>query len=440
MRSPRAATSDTFNCVLKTAELAKRFSREPDYATENRALVSLMRALNSDPRQILQALADTALEICEAGSAGISLLDSETGGDPNRFRWRALAGRWPQYIGAYMPRAFSPCGVVLSQNSLQLMQEPGLHYDYVNQLDPPCREVLLVPFHLHSQPIGTIWVVMHDEGEHFDAEAARVMTSLATFASGAYQTLKSQETLEHYNRERAAQVQSLQVESRSKDEWIATIAHELRNPLGTVRTSAAILQREACTAELVKRTGAIIDRQVGSMSRLIEDLLDVSRVRLGTLELTLAEVNLAEVVRRALEHSPLGGASPTHHVELQIQQDPLVVKGDALRLSQVLENLFNNAAKYTDPHGRVSIRLFKELREAVICIVDTGIGIAPEQIGSIFDLFAQAGQAGRPRSRGGLGIGLHLAKQLVNSHSGSLTAFSPGVGLGSTFIVRLPLI
>src|ERR1035438_2460515 len=138
MSSSACATPDTFSQILRTSELRTRFTREPDHESENRALVRLAEALSAAPRQILNVLAESALELCAAGSAGISILDSETGGDNNQFRWRALAGGWTQYVGATMPRDFSPCGVVLSRNSPQLMADPALYYDYVNQIEPAC--------------------------------------------------------------------------------------------------------------------------------------------------------------------------------------------------------------------------------------------------------------------------------------------------------------
>jgi signal transduction histidine kinase len=177
------------------------------------------------------------------------------------------------------------------------------------------------------------------------------------------------------------------------------------------------------------------------MSRLIDDLMDVSRVRLGNLELHVQEVDLGEVLTCAVEASSLL-AAPTSSRRIQFEPiaAPIRVLGDHMRLIQVLENLFNNAAKYTDADGTITVRPYVEATQAVIQISDTGIGIAPDQLDSIFELFAQAGQARTPRSQGGLGIGLHLARQLVQSHCGTLSAASDGLGCGSTFTVRLPLV
>jgi Histidine kinase-, DNA gyrase B-, and HSP90-like ATPase len=187
-----AGDPDTFQQVLRTHELLTRFRRDPDYASENHALIDLARTLATHPRQILQALATAAWEVCAAGSAGVSTLDSETGGDASLFRWRALAGAWAaQYPGTTVPRDFCPCGLVLSRNSMQLMVDPAVHYSCLAAMDPPCREVLSVPFGLGEHPIGTIWLVQHQPDGHFDAEDARRLKVLAGFASAAYQALKA---------------------------------------------------------------------------------------------------------------------------------------------------------------------------------------------------------------------------------------------------------
>ena len=425
--------------VLRTEELRARIPRDADFASENRALVGLAQALSSDPRTILDKLVQCALELCGAGSTGISILDSETGGDPNQFRWRALAGAWTgKYLDSTLPRDYSPCGVVLSRNSAQLMSEPARYYDYVAAIEPPCLEVLLVPFHLGSEPVGTIWVVMHDPNKHFDAEDERLLSSLATFASAGYQTLKAVEALEAYGLARTSEVKVLSDANRLKDEFIATIAHELRNPLSPIRNCSAILLRQPTDPLTVKRAARVIDRQSSMMARLIDDLLDVSRVRLGALELNRSKVNLADILRSALDTSRLAAPSSSHAVVMDLTDDAICVDGDPLRLTQVFVNLLNNAAKYTDANGQVSIRLSREGNRAVVSVTDSGIRITEDKIDSIFELFSQAGQSGSPRSGGGLGVGLHLARQLVQAHGGVLRASSPGRGRGSTFTVELP--
>jgi signal transduction histidine kinase len=424
--------------IINTEAIAQRPVRKPDYAAENRALVEMARTLSRTPALILDALAQKALELCSGGSAGISILDQRQR-NPTQFRWYALAGAWKPYLGAAMPRNNSPCGVVLERNAPQLMNNLAAYYDYVEQISPACYEVLLVPFYANDIAVGTIWVVKHDQFSRFDAEDQRILGSLATFTSAAYELLKQLEILETHGRQHADEIASLSDADRSKDAFIATIAHELRNPLAPLRNSAMLLARGFNDQLLVKRAAAIIDHQVSKLSRLIEDLMDVSRVRLGNLKLDIQVVELNEIIASAAEDSTLLTTPTSHHLQFEPLGTQIRVLGDPGRLTQVFENLFNNAAKYTDQSGTIAVRAFREGTSAVVQMQDTGIGIAPDQMESIFDLFAQAGQSGTPRSQGGLGIGLHLARQIVEAHRGTLSAASDGPGCGSTFTIRLPL-
>jgi PAS domain S-box-containing protein len=178
--------------ILCTAELQRRPARSPDYELESRALVALAEALAESPRTILQTLADTILNVCRAGSAGISLLTKEDGG--KRFYWPAIAGEWKAHIGGGTPRDFGPCGDVLDCNAPLLMRQVQRRYTYFESVKPPVEEALLVPFYVQGKAVGTIWAVAHNDGK-FDAEDERLMKSLGKFASSAYQTLESQEAL-----------------------------------------------------------------------------------------------------------------------------------------------------------------------------------------------------------------------------------------------------
>jgi signal transduction histidine kinase len=410
--------------------------RAPGHAAENACLLRLVRALRDTPRDILTVLVNTALEVCCAGSAGISILETPQGRTP-QFRWQAIAGAWTPYLGAVVPLSGSPCGEVLDRNELQLVSEPLRDFPCFADFRPDCRQALLAPFYLGGVPVGTLWVVKHERRHHFDSEDARVLTHLADFASAAYQTLQSMQVLEAQSDARRDEIARLVTADRSKDAFIATIAHELRDPLAPLVNASAVLKLAAADSVVVNRASDLILRQVRSISRLVEDLLDVSRVRLGTLELRTDEVELGDILRSAIATSVLVSGPTSHRLEIGPIESPIPVIADEMRLSQVLRNLLNNAAKYTDATGVISIALRREAAEAVITISDSGIGIPPDQLETIFDLFAQAGQSGTQRSGGGLGIGLHLARQLVIAHGGTLTAHSEGAGLGSTFTVRL---
>lgn len=173
--------------ILITDELRRRPYRGPNYEAENLALSALMSTMASSPAKVLNVLAETALRLCRAQSAGISIAEA-AGGQPI-FRWHAVAGAWSKYLGGTMPRDVSPCATVLEHNCALLMSRPQLHYPFPD-VDPPVSEVLLVPFRLNDEPAGTIWVICHDDVSRFDREDLRLMTSLAAFAGAAYQCLK----------------------------------------------------------------------------------------------------------------------------------------------------------------------------------------------------------------------------------------------------------
>ena len=230
---------------------------------------------------------------------------------------------------------------------------------------------------------------------------------------------------------------SLREADRRKDEFLATLAHELRNPLAPIRQAALIAQAPEATASQKRWSHEVISRQVQNMSLLLDDLLDVSRVTRGTLELRLQATDLAAVVEAAVETARPIIAAKGHQLEIEVPGESVVLEADPLRLAQVLSNLLTNAAKYTDPGGGICLRASSEAEQVTISISDNGVGLAPEALSNIFGMFSQV-QASRARSEGGLGIGLALAKGLVTLHGGVIEAHSDGVGKGSEFIVRLP--
>jgi two-component system CheB/CheR fusion protein len=226
---------------------------------------------------------------------------------------------------------------------------------------------------------------------------------------------------------------------RRKDEYLAMLAHELRNPLAPIRNAAAILARTpGLDATSVWATG-VIGRQTDVMAKLLEDLLDVARIARGKVPLALAPVDVAVIVERAVEISrPLIDAR-RHRLTVDLPSEPLTVVGDLLRLTQVLANLINNAAKYTDEGGEIAIDARRDAREVVIGVIDNGAGITAAMVPHVFDLFAQADTT-LDRSKGGLGLGLTLVRQLVKLHGGTVHAQSDGLAKGSRFVVRLPLL
>ena len=185
----RAASTPALKSMLSTAELNRRPSRPPNYEAENEALIALAREMAAAPEGILQKLADTALTLCRAHSAGLSLL--EEGDQKKNFHWRAIAGQWAHHVNGGTPRDFGPCGTVLDQDVAMVCSHPELDFPYWTPIKPVLEEALLIPFYVNGEAIGTIWVVAHDDSRRFDAEDLRVMTNLGTFAAAAYQTYLS---------------------------------------------------------------------------------------------------------------------------------------------------------------------------------------------------------------------------------------------------------
>ncbi|MFC5479584.1 hybrid sensor histidine kinase/response regulator [Massilia suwonensis] len=238
--------------------------------------------------------------------------------------------------------------------------------------------------------------------------------------------------------ERVRSTEALVDADRRKSEFLATLAHELRNPLAPIRNGLELLRMGSAKPELQANVRAMMERQVGHMVHLINDLLDIARVSSGKVVLKREPLDVQAVVASAVETSmPLIEAGG-HTLEVDLPQEPLSVEGDAVRLSQVLGNLLANAAKYTPQGGRIAVSARREGMEAVIAVSDTGIGIAAESLPEVFEMFTQVSRS-IDRARGGLGIGLALVRHLVQLHGGSVGAASAGINAGSTFTVRLPL-
>jgi signal transduction histidine kinase len=252
-------------------------------------------------------------------------------------------------------------------------------------------------------------------------------------ANDALQRLN--ETLEQRVRERTA---ALKEADRRKDEFLAMLAHELRNPLAPIRNALHVMQLAGDDVRALTEVRDMMERQVCHLVRLVDDLMDVSRISRGKIELRKQRLDVAAAVRNALEIArPLVEAAG-HEVTLALPSEPLVVEADPARLVQVVANLLNNASKYTEPGGRIWLSAARDAGHAVVRVQDTGIGIPTEMLPHVFDMFVQV-DAAVSRSQGGLGIGLTLVKRLVELHGGSVEAASGGPGLGSEFIVRLPL-
>ena len=239
-------------------------------------------------------------------------------------------------------------------------------------------------------------------------------------------------------REREQAEAALREADRKKDRFLATLAHELRNPLAPILTGVQVLKRKGVNDPAQAWSHDMIDRQVRHMARLLDDLLDVGRITNDKLELRKQRISLATVVDSAMETSRALIQRSEHRIEIALPEEDVYLDADPIRLAQIFSNLLNNAAKYTNPGGRVALKATRARDHIEVAVEDSGIGISKEDLPRVFDIFAQAGQ-GRDHSQGGLGIGLFLVKTLTEMHGGSVRAESAGTGMGSRFVVRLPV-
>lgn len=248
----------------------------------------------------------------------------------------------------------------------------------------------------------------------------------------------SNRSLEREMTERQAAEDALRLADRRKDEFLATLAHELRNPLAPLTNGLRILRLSKDDPETLETAQGVMERQLKQMVRLVDDLLDVSRITTGKLAISSGRIDVQSVMRDAIESSGSFIDSCGHQLFVEMPPEPLYVNADPVRLAQVFSNLLNNAAKYTDHGGRISFKAQSVDSKIVVSITDNGIGLAPDAANKIFDMFTQVDQS-LERAHAGLGVGLALSKHLVELHGGNLSVSSDGPGFGCTFSVNLEI-
>jgi PAS domain S-box-containing protein len=277
----------------------------------------------------------------------------------------------------------------------------------------------------------------HPDPDVFNDASERLVLGVAAQAAVAMDNARLYEAAQREIESRERAEEALRDTDRRKDEFLATLAHELRNPLAPIRQAAMISQSPSSTDEAKRWSHDVISRQVKHMSLLLDDLLDVSRITRGTLALRIGMTDLSTIVDAAVEQArPLIDAKH-HSLDKHLPSEPVRFAGDPLRLAQILSNLLTNAAKYTDPRGQIRLHATADADEVVIKVTDTGVGLAPDVISAVFTMFSQV-KGMEDRSEGGLGIGLALAKGLMTLHGGTIEAASAGIGQGSEFTMRLP--
>ena len=290
-------------------------------------------------------------------------------------------------------------------------------------LGVPVESVVVLPLPARGRTLGVLVLAMRPSGRRFDQELVAVATDLASRAGVAL--------------DNALLYRAIHEQDQRKNEFLAMLSHELRNPLAPIVNAMHVVQRADVDAAKLSWAKDVISRQLRQLVRLVDDLLDVSRITHGKIDLTIEPVDVAAVVATAVEASQPVIDAHGHTLTLSMPTKALQVKADFVRLAQVLSNLINNAAKYTGPRGQISLSGVEDCGEIVFRVRDTGIGIPQESLSSIFELFTQVDRS-LDRSQSGLGIGLTLVKRLVEMQGGSVSVYSAGKGRGSEFTVRLP--
>ena len=279
---------------------------------------------------------------------------------------------------------------------------------------------------------------LRSDGTEFPVELAvtRIPFSGPPMFTGYIRDITERKRMEDELRGRADE---LLAADRRKNEFLATLAHELRNPLAPIRNGLQVWRLSEHDPKLMEQSREMMERQLAQMVRLVDDLLDLSRVSRGTIELQTERIELERIIEQAVETSRPIIDQAGHQLTLDVSTSPIYVNADLIRMAQVLSNILNNAAKYTEPGGQIRLSAFRQGDDAVVKIIDNGIGIPPDMLPSIFDTFTQVNRR-LDRSQSGLGIGLSIVKTLVEMHNGSVEATSEGIGKGSQFIVRLPIV
>ncbi|MGF6859169.1 hybrid sensor histidine kinase/response regulator [Paraburkholderia sp. CI3] len=414
----------------QTDALSTRPSRAADHASENAVLLRLARAQTGSRGQLLQEVADAALLLCNAGSSGISLVE-ETGLH-SQFRWLAVAGLCVGLEGKATAWRECPCGLTLESGEPQLFVQPQEHFPSLRFPGVEITEGLVVPIPTGSGFAGAIWVMSHTPTRRFDLEDVRLLSNLAVSA-GAALTIVDARDIGAEN-------------DRRHGEFVAMLGHELRNPMAPIDSAIGAAKRLCADNEKAVEVLTIAQRQMRHLRTLIDDLLDAARLKHGKLAIKHSDTSLNEIAFDAVTAVKHHIESRRHSLKLTGLEVPVPVRADHVRLSQVLGNLLSNAAKYTPVGGTIelAVKIPSDLEKSggdvvVIEIVDNGIGIDSSLQPHVFELFAQSAR-GSARAEGGLGIGLAVAKRMVELHDGTISIHSEGANRGTVVTLRLPIL
>ena len=387
-----------------------------------------------DTAEVAERIAQSILPLFQAQSSVVRLLQPD-----GALACVAIAGKWLENFkpGYLLPPGVGLVGRAIAERralwTADILDEPSV------VLTPEFRRglagaglhaVLAVPLQVKGEVIGVISTA-HREIRTFSQAEIDLLQAFADQAALAMRNVQL------FAREQTARAEA-EAANHAKDQFLALLAHELRNPLAPIVTAAALLRRPDTSATVVAHSAGIVERQARNLARLLDDLLDVSRITRGRIELRLQTVSVADAVTSALEATRPLVDERRQTVSLVLPAAPLHVQADPARLEQIIVNVLNNASRYTPPEGAISVALSEERGEAVLRIQDTGVGMAEDVLPRIFELFVQGDQS-LAHTSGGLGIGLTLVHRLVTLHHGRVQAHSDGPGRGSLFTIALPL-
>ena len=409
------------------AERAELLRREQLRLRETETLLAVSRALGStlDPTETMRRVAREIALALGADTVGAYLADA------------ARENLWP-VAGYHVPRDMLDAfrRFPIPSRNHPAIEESWTHRRSVwtddmpadPRVDPdslrqfPHQSDMFVPIHIKDRPVGGFFVIWWTARRSFTEWEMRLLQGISDLA-GVFL-----ENAQLYREAAEA--------NRAKDEFLATLSHELRNPLGAIANAVAALERRGGGEEGTMRLHQIIHRQTHHLTRLVDDLLDVARATAGKVALNRQPLDLSEVAGGCVRSLRASGRTRRHR--MMFRAESVIVNADSTRLAQVITNMLDNAVKFTPSGGTVDVDVLREGQEAVLRVSDTGAGIAPEMLSRVFELFAQ-GEQPMDRSGGGLGIGLTLSRRLVEMHGGTIVATSEGRGRGAQFTVRLPV-
>ncbi|NJL35472.1 MAG: HAMP domain-containing histidine kinase [Leptolyngbyaceae cyanobacterium SM1_4_3] len=424
----------TIDEVLITPQLWCRNPRSPDLQSENIALHSLVRQMNEAPEVMMQSLVTIAVDLCQAGSAGISQLELTNCGE-EVFHWVALAGAYSQQH-RFVPRNFSLCGTCLERGSPQLFYYPERYFTNFGQLRPAIVEALVIPLLVNDQPLGTIWIVSHDEKRRFNAEDLRVMKSLADFTAAALSQSQARYAAEAAaQREQLARMEAEQA-NLAKDEFLAVVSHEMRTPLTNMKMALLMLQT-AVRPERRERYMQILQSECEREIGLVNNLLDLQRLTIGSDPIAWSVIQVPEwlslIVEPAMEQAQ--SQQQFFHLDLALASESAGLVTDATKLERILRELLHNACKYTPTGGKIILTVRRNSASTEIRVVNTSNEISPEALERLFEKFYRV-PGGDPRKQGGTGLGLTLVQKLVQLLGGQIRVENHANQ--TTFTVELP--